>query len=198
MSEVNLAGRVKPPKCWKVRSRGQVEDLEAVIEAVSQSLQQSPGGESLQLGTESTMERSAASMSSRPFCVSISGTIKGGDGHSIDMGIDTSSFVSLISRSLWTAVGSPLLIKTVCTKKLQYTTGESMSVYGRAWVPLEVQGIGYPFPMYIIDELDADVVLGMDFLKGYQGRLNFTHMLVSLGGFAPIPMFESGNANVRL
>ena len=124
--------------------------------------------------------------------LSIMATMEGSLGSQlIEPALDTGACVTMISRDRWRSAGCSKVIEGERMPQLHDASGGSLLVCGKTDVRLEMDGHAYRVPAYIVSELGVDMLLGADFCRATDARLDFGDMTVSLNGNRPLQLYSA-------
>ena len=108
----------------------------------------------------------------------VSGTMKGVE---VDCLVDTGATLTLISTKVWNTLCDDTLPLDKFEQDLQSASGELINIKGRTQVELVINGSKYKLDIVVAD-VDADVILGLDFLMKEGGKLDLGTSTLSIRG----------------
>ena len=97
--------------------------------------------------------------------------------------IDTGSVISIVKSAVWTQA-DPL-----CRQLTPYTgsrlvgvEGTPLSVRGKTTADVSFGSERFQVPVIVVDQLSADVILGLDFLEDHRCTIDIASRVLSVGG----------------
>ena len=106
-----------------------------------------------------------------------------------DVVFDTAAMVTCMSKDVWTKIGSPAV--TPVQGNVCGADGTQLKLVGAIRMVVTIGGHAFPYRAWIIDGLQSDILLGLDFISFYKLDLLFSSLTVRSGDFS-FPMRLEG------
>ena len=97
--------------------------------------------------------------------------------------IDTGSVIFIVKSAVWTQADPlcrQLTPHTGC--RLVGVEGTPLSVRGKTTADVSLGSERFQVPVIVVDQLSADVILGLDFLEDHQCTIDIASRVLSVGG----------------
>ena len=102
-------------------------------------------------------------------------------GKMVDCLVDTGATLTLVSPKVWNNVKDETSQLKEFGKKLVSASGDLLNIKGKTVIQLEIHGMKFRVDCVVAD-IDGDVILGLDFLKAQDGKLDLVNDTILLKG----------------
>ena len=111
------------------------------------------------------------------------------NGKQQDVVFDTAAMVTCISKEVWAQIGSPTI--TPVQGNVCGADGTQLKLVGAVRLMIEMSGNSFPYRAWVIDGLQSEVLLGLDFISFHKFDLMFSSLTARCGDTS-IPMRLEG------
>ena len=117
------------------------------------------------------------------------------NGRRQDVTFDTAAMVTCMSKTVWTQIGSPPV--TAVDGNVCGADGTQLKLVGAVRMSIKFGERVFPYRAWVIDGLQSDVLLGLDFISFYKVDLMFSSLKAQCGDLS-IPMRLEGWGRKKL
>ena len=111
------------------------------------------------------------------------------NGKHQDVTFDTAAMVTCMSKAVWVQIGSPPV--TAVESNVCGADGTKLNLVGAIRVSLTLGERTFPYRAWVIDGLQSDILLGLDFISHYKIDLMFSSLKAQCGDHS-IPLRLEG------